>query len=239
MVALLLAVLVGASPAPSPSASAAPLKTIVTVKSSAFCGAFAVHVNSAITSAVGNDQTLAATIVSLRSGDLGENEIRRQAEITRLLALGDTIYKAYRSGEFEVTQLRALAAKETDPDEKAAIKDAADALGGALYRQHLAQRDLDGFVAYLQTGDIRDGMDWDYPDQPHNVGGSIPMSQVPMTFWTPEGWDTTGVGVGKESWHDDAAMASAAADDFQKRLPAILLDEMNAGRHIEAAGDHC
>jgi hypothetical protein len=241
MVTLLLASLLAAVPLPLPTASAAPvLKTIVTVKSSsAFCGAFAAHVNSAIASAVDNDQTLATTITSLRSSDLGVDMVRRQNEINRLFQLGDDIYKQYRSGLNEVKQLRDLAAKTPDPNEKAAIKESADALGGALYRQHLVQRDLDGFAAYLQTGDIRDGMDPDYPDQPHNVGGSFPASQVPMTVWTPDGWSTTGVGVGKESWSDDVAMANAAADDFLRRVPAILTDEMNAGSRIETAGDHC
>ncbi|HET9029525.1 MAG TPA: hypothetical protein VFN49_05055, partial [Candidatus Aquilonibacter sp.] len=162
MLALILAITAAtASPAPSPavspspSASAGPLKTIVTVRSTTFCEQMATHLNSAITSAVTNDQTLGTTILTLRSNDLAGSDLSRQHEIHRLQDLADGIYRNYRSGLGEVGRLRALAKSAQDADEKVQLKAAADALGGVLYRQHLLQRDLDGFVAYLYAADMQ------------------------------------------------------------------------------------
>ncbi len=95
MVALLLSVLV-AIPSPSPTP---PLKTIITVKSSPMCGAFAAHVNAAIGSTVGNDQTLGTAILGLRSSGLAGNVIERNDEIQRLGNLADSIYHQFRIGE--------------------------------------------------------------------------------------------------------------------------------------------
>ena len=243
MVTVLLAILI-ANPTPAPTPL---LKTIVTVKSSPFCGAFAVHVNSAIGSAVGNDQTLGDTILNLRSSDLGGSTLSRHNEIQRLENLSDAIYKQYRSGENEVKQLRSLAAKTTDPDEKAEVTAAADALGGALYRQHLVQRDLDGFVAFLNASDMASGRgtgdDMDTPD-PHDLTGvslgrADPSGPNAAGYWAPGSYRLSSLMAGQESPDDDVRMALAASEDFQRRMPAILQDEMNAGGHIASAGDHC
>jgi hypothetical protein len=243
MVALFLAMAIS-NPTPSP---APHLKTIITVKASPFCGAFAAHVNSAIGSAVENDQTLGATIVDLRSGDLSGGPMRRENEIQRLENFSDALYKQYRSGENEVKQLRDLAAKTTDTDEKAEVTAAADALGGALYRQHLVQRDLDGFLAFLNASDMASnrGTGEDFPTA--DPGASLvqaskqdPPGVGTASYWVPQGYmHQSGVLAGQETPQDDVRMANAASDDFQHRLPAILQDEMNAGNHIATAGDHC
>jgi uncharacterized coiled-coil protein SlyX len=242
MVALFLALAIS-NPSPSP---APHLRTIITVKSSPFCGAFAAHVNSAIGSAVENDQTLGSTIVDLRSGDLNGGPMKRANQIQRLENLSDAIYKQYRSGESEIKQLRDLAAKTTDPTEKADVSAAADALGGALYRQHLVQRDLDGFLAFLNASDMagnHNGEDFATADPGVSVASAVkqdPPGVGPASYWVPQGYmRASGVLAGQESSQDDARMAQAAADDFQRRLPAILQDEMNAGDHIATAGDNC
>jgi hypothetical protein len=242
MVTVLLAVLI-ANPTPSPTPL---LKTIVTVKSSPFCGAFAVHVNSAIGSAVGNDQTLGETILSLRSTDLSGSTIQRRNEMERLENLSDAIYKQYRSGENEVKQLRDLAAKTTDPAEKAEVTAGADALGGALYRQHLVQRDLDGFLAFLNASDMASGRgtgdDFDTPAPGlalAQLGRIDPTGPSPSGYWVPGTYRPSSLSVGQESPEDDVRMALAASEDFQRRMTAIFQDEMNAGNHIATAGDHC
>ncbi len=241
MLAFVLAA-VAATTASAPSPSPTPLlQTIITVKSSPLCGAFAAHTNAAISSALANDASLGTTILTLRSPDLAGSSLDRTSEIHRLNTLSDTIYKQYRAGEREVNELRDLANKATDPDEKAALKDAADALGGALYRQHLMQRDLDGLVNYLYASDMMASDDDTTrdPDMPrrqfledvpgaHPINGSSPV-------WTP--YDTPLAGT--ESLTDDVTLARAASQDFVTRLPAVRHDELTAVPRIEAAADKC
>lgn len=238
MLAIVLAALT-VSPSPSPTPL---LKTIITVKSTPLCGAFAAHTNAAISSAVQNDQTLGSTILTLRSSDLAGTGLDRNAEIHRLTSLAGSIYKQYRTGLGEVDELRDLAKQATDPQERAELKASADALGGALYRQHLIQRDLDGFVAFLEasdmmTDDIADGprhpMTWDMP-------GALPVET--RGFWLPTVQNALAnppLLVGSESLADDVAMSRAASVDFQGRMPAVMQDELMAGSHIELAADHC
>lgn len=242
MLAILLAVVL-ASPSPSP---APPLKTIVTVKASAFCGALAAHLNAAITSAVNNDQSLGSAITVLHSSDLAGTVLAREREIHRLEDLSDSIYKGYRTGENEVKQLRELASKATDPAEKASLTQAADALGGALYRQHLVQRDLQGFTAFLDASDMMsdfDGKSGDMttPEQAAASENDMAFRQQASAYWLPGAYvnqQTTSL-VGHESGDQDVEMAQAASDDFRGRMGAILSDEVNAGNHIESAGTAC
>jgi hypothetical protein len=239
MLAIVLAVVTAAAPSPSPTPL---LKTIVTVKSSPLCGAFAAHTNAAIGSAVQNDQNLGSTILTLRSTDLAGSSLDRVHELRRLSSLADSIYKQYRAGETEVNELRELAKQATDPDEKAELKAAADALGGALYRQHLIQRDLDGFVAFLQASDMMTDDNADGPRHPmtQDMPGAAPQEM--SAYWVPQLQNTIvhpPLSVGSESLDDDVTMAKAASSDFLGRMPAVMQDEMTAGGHIELAADHC
>jgi len=239
MLAIVLAVVTAAAPSPSPTPL---LKTIVTVKSSPLCGAFAAHTNAAIGSAIQNDRNLGTTILTLRSTDLAGSSLDRLHEIHQLSSLADSIYKQYRAGENEVNELRELSKQATDPQEKADLKAAADALGGALYRQHLIQRDLDGFVAFLQASDMMTDDNADGPRHPmsQDMPGANPTDM--SAYWVPQvqwAMDHPPLLLGTESVDDDVAMAKAASTDFQGRMPAVMQDEMTAGTHIEQAADHC
>jgi hypothetical protein len=239
MLAIVLAVVTASAPSPSPTPL---LKTIVTVKSSPLCGEFAAHTNAAIGSTIQNDQNLGTTILTLRSTDLAGSSLDRLAEIHRLSSLADSIYKQYRMGEKEVNELRDLAKQATDPDEKTELKAAADALGGALYRQHLIQRDLDGFVSFLEASDMMVDDSADGPRHPmtQDMPGANP--QELSSYWVPQvQWAMTHppLMVGTESLDDDLVMAKAASSDFQDRMPAVMKDELTAGSHIEQAADHC
>jgi hypothetical protein len=245
MLPIILAVLTAAAqPSPSPTPL---LKTIVTVKSSALCGEFAAHTNAAIGSAIQNDQALGTTILTLKSRDLAGSSLDRVAELHRLDALASSIYKQYRAGEDEVSALRALAAKTTDPQEKAELEASADALGGALYRQHLMQRDLDGFVAFLNASDMMtdDQQGTGNPgDQRHTMAEDLPGAtpEGAAGFWLPQtqaAFYHRPLLAGQESPEDDVTMARAASEDFQSRLPALMLDEMTAAGHIETAAQGC
>lgn len=247
MLAVLLAL---AAAAPSPSPTPEPLRTIVTVRTSPFCGAFATHVNSAIDSAVTNDRDLGSIILTLHASDLAGNDIQRRNEMQRLTTLADGMYRAYRSGEAEVNRLRDLAKTAKDKSEQTDIKASADALGGALYRQHLIQRDLDGFVAYLQAGDMRRDSD---AEQTQNVAlfgspdaryAAAHMDANGRELWLPpdagRSLEHNLVGLaGDESRGDDLELAAKASRDFQSRLSAILRDEVTAGGRIARANERC
>ena len=238
MLAIVLAAVTATAPSPSPTPL---LQTIVTVKSSPICGAFAAHTNAAISSALANDQSLGTTISMLRSPDLAGSSLDRLSEIHHLNTLADAMYKQYRAGEREVNELRDLAKQATDPDEKAELKAVADALGGALYRQHLMQRDLDGFLNYLYASDMMASDDdpTQNPDAPRrqfleDVPGAHPLNGL-SPVWTP--YDSPLAGT--ESITDDLTMARAASQDFVTRLPALRQDEQAASSRIETAATKC
>ena len=249
MLHLLLVILTAGSPSPSASPSAspssAPLKTIVTLKSSPYCTAFAAHANAAIDSAVHSDAALSAAVGALRSDALGHDDLQRVGAEHRLSALADKIYGNYRSGMREVDRLRELAKTAPTEDQKSALKASADALGGALYRQHLIQRDLDGFVAYLQTSDMRASS----PDDRSDLQGLAPdfgsnFPRVPDTAESPilaniPGQPDAGRLAGEESLDDDVRMSLSASHDVQRRIPDIVRDEMTAAEHFDAAGSGC
>ncbi len=249
---MLAALLALATAAPSPSPSAQPLQTIVTVRTSPFCGAFATHVNSAISSAVNNDKSLGTVIFMLRARGLSSSSIERNNEILRLENAADSMYRAYRAGEREVDHLRDLAKTAKDKSEQEDIKSSADALGGVLYRQHLIQRDLDGFVAYLQAGDLRRDSDaeatqnealFGAPDA--HYAASHPSLVDGHDYWLPT---DVGAGMqansslplaGEESLGQDQSYARAASRDFERRVPGILKDELRAGARIARANERC
>jgi curved DNA-binding protein CbpA len=239
MVAPLILAAVLASPSPAPTSSPPPLKVIVTVHSSSLCSSFATDANAAIGATLQNDTTLGSLVYVLRNPDLRGNPIQRRNMLDHLATMADAIAKQFKAGMAEVTLLRNLESKASDPAEKASLKSAADALGGALYRQHLIGRDLDGFLAYQYAAD----MSRFSPDGA--IGRSLEQSQpdVPRydreRFYSPSPFVQGLALAGQESRRDDAAMARAASRDFASRLPAITLDEVNAASGFTAAAAGC
>ncbi len=150
---LLLALALGIVPAtttppPSPApGSLPPLKLIVRIRATNRCAKIAAHSNGAIDAALRADQTLTDTISALRTVDLDSNGLTRTRGLHRLDDLGGAIAQAVRRGDREISALRALAAKETNPEKKKQLLDFINSLGGAIYRQKKIGRDLDGFVA--------------------------------------------------------------------------------------------
>ncbi|MHB8461453.1 MAG: hypothetical protein ACYDA1_02290 [Vulcanimicrobiaceae bacterium] len=150
LLALALGIAPAASPSPPPaSGSTPPLKLIVRIRATNRCAKIAVHSNGAINAALRADQTLATTISALRTVDLDSNGLTRDRGLRRLGDLGSSIALQVRRGNQEISNLRALAAKETDPAAKKTLLAFANSLGGAIYRQKKMGRDLDGFVAQM------------------------------------------------------------------------------------------
>jgi hypothetical protein len=225
----------GPTPSPSPTPSTQPLQVIVTVSSTSVCSAIVAHANNAIGSTISGDQTLVTAIRSLRATKLSTgNPISRRNTLTALGNLAISLDESAVSGQAEVKHLRALAENSSDPDRKKELAAFADALGGALWRQHKVARDLNGFL------DAMDAKDMDTPDEdtanmdiglfgptpspnPFNPAVGPPEDPRDRTIDPPT---------------DDTA-AAKAAQDFQDRVTDIVKDERTANAHIPGAIAGC
>jgi hypothetical protein len=238
MVASLILLATLASPSAAPTSTPGPLKVIATVRSSSLCSEFATHANGAIGATLQNDATLGTLVFTLKAPDLAGNPIQRRNMMQRLADLADAISKQFKTGMGEVGALRALEKQTKDPEEKAELKASADALGGALYRQHLIGRDLDGFIAFMYAADMRrpdDGDMLSQEEQANRTDVAAYASRAPV--W-PSLTSSTML-AGSESLQDDAQMSMNASRDFTSRFPAITTDEMDAAGHFNQAAAGC
>jgi hypothetical protein len=220
-------------PGPTPSPSSPPLTTIVIVTSnSAACSAIVAHANNAIGSAISGDATLVSTIRSLRATKLAGNVIQRRNSLTALGNLAITLDESAVNGQAEVKHLRTLAGKSTDPNRKKELAAFANALGGALWRQHKVARDLNGFLDAMDAKDmLTNNEDADQMNEslfgptapPDALINHVGPPQIPAPIDAPT---------------DDTA-AAAAATDFQSTIPDIVRDERTANSHIPGAIAGC
>lgn len=226
LIGAIVATLVAAQP-PAPAPSSGPLKEIGRVRVSAACGNIVVHANSAISSALRNDATIARTANRLRTMDLESSEMSMHRGLVELDRLAAQLHDDAIHGGGEVKRLRELADKATDPTRKAELRAFADSLGGALYRQKKAAADLSGFVAYLQYRDMRTPSE---TDAKMNGVAQDPLQRTPP----PQPFD-----VGLYRAETPNQMAIAAATDFEARLRDIAIDEGRAADHSEGAVSGC
>jgi hypothetical protein len=247
---IVLAAVLSSAAVPSPQPSATPaLKTIASVRASARCADIITHANSAIDKTLNNDMVISQTITALRLSNIDDtNPIKRRNNLNALGDMAKTLMQQSRSGDDEVKRLRDLAKKTKDPNEAKALEQFADELGGALWRQQTIARDMNGFLAYV---DFHDMSQWSESEQNANqaiFGVADPLAQTPPDFngqygargvnqvWRPQapphlGHDPTDPTPGQQ--------AKWAADDFQKRLPDIVLDENHAASHVDTALTGC
>jgi hypothetical protein len=229
------------SPQPSPSPG---LKTIANVRASARCADIITHANAAIDKTLSNDIVISQTISALRFTNLDDgNAIHRRNGFTSLGELAKTLMIQARSGDDEVKRLRKIAAASKDTPEGKALKQFADELGGALWRQQKIARDLNGFLAYE---DFHDMSQWSEGDQKMNesvFGVPDPQEQMPTDFQvrTPNGtWSPMHPHLGHDPNEPTATeYERAAADDFQQRIPDIVLDENQAATRVDNALTGC
>ena len=249
--ALLAIVLTGVQPSPaaspSPSPSPAPvLREIAHVRASELCSEFAVHANSAIDSATRNDIALGSLDTTLRYTDFDRDELSRRNGMDRLRNLADAVTKDWKDGMREVGRLRDLAKKATDPNEKAELKDSADALGGALWHQRVLARDLDGFLAYEDARQMA-STDEATGDMNQSLFGARDMHQaaeqgIPETRGgtraAPTPFETVGLAGDRNAPSVDS-QALAAAGYYESQFPNIVRDEIGAALHVENASEGC
>jgi hypothetical protein len=165
--------------------------------------------------------------------------------------LAKKLMQQARAGDDEVKRLRKIASETKDPKDAKALKQFADELGGALWRQQKIARDLNGFLAYEDFRDMS-SMDesqrnanvgvFGVPDPstelplnvagPHPVIGSGPNAGQPAPYLPP--------GIGQDpNQPTNNQYEKAAANDFQQRTADILIDENDAAQHVDGAINGC
>lgn len=251
VLALFSAGVTHAASLPAPAASPEPaLKVIASVRSTPRCAEIVTHANSAISTALNDDLLISQLITRLRLTNLDDgNPIHHR---NGLYALGDfakNLTQQSRSADDEVKRLRALAEQSKDPQEKKELKAFADELGGALWKQQKIARDLNGYLASVDFQDMATPTEdqekanmlvfgvtdpWiqrpsDMPSGSNNRNGPPQTAADPPL--SPLGHDPNRPTATQE--------ASAAANDFQSRLPAITLDENGAAQHVSGALARC
>ncbi len=240
---LVAALTASALPSPAPSPQAPALKTIASVRASMRCADIITHANSAIDKTLNNDAVISQTITTLRLTNLDDsNDIRRRNNLNALGDLAKTLMQQARSGDDEVKRLRAMAKQTKDSDAAKALADFANELGGALWSQQKIARDMNGFLAYVDFHDMSQFSEADQNMNSAVFGVKDPLVQNPPEFnpardgqpgWRPAalGHDATDPTPGQQ--------AKWAADDFQKRIPDIVIDENHAAAHVEPALSGC
>lgn len=222
---------VPAGPAPTPAAAppvpananaGTPLKEIGRVTSSAMCTAIVVRANSAIGAALRNDQTLTMAVSALRRADLDSaNAIDKNKSMRDIERLANDLRMSAGNAEAQITKLREMSAEATDPERKAELKEFADALGGALFRQKRIGHDLQKMLAIIEGRDARAGakadMAYAMPEN-RSFGNLHPYDFDPSHY---------------------NQMAQGAAKDLEERTLAILADESKAAEHIVGAVNGC
>jgi hypothetical protein len=155
-----------------------------------------------------------------------------------LADLAKQLMQQARSGDDEVKRLRKLAAQTKDPQEAKALKEFADELGGALWRQQKIARDMNGFLAYEDFKEMATPTEAEKNANQSLFGVSDPQSQLPIDFQPrdPQGrpYDPTHPSLGHDPNEPTATQyAHNAADDFALRVPDIVRDEGHAASHID------
>lgn len=236
-----------ATPAPQPAATPA-LKTIASVRASARCADIITHANSAIDKTLNNDMVITQTITALRVTDLDEtNDIKRRNNLNALGNMAKQLMQQARSGDDEVKRLRDLAKKTQDAQEAKALKDFADELGGALWRQQTIARDMNGFLAYVDFHDMAQFSEADQNMNRSVFGVADPLAQTPTSIPQMKNapgqvyaWQPRPPALGHNpNDPTPGQQAQWAADDFQHRLPDIVLDENHAATHVDMALNGC
>jgi hypothetical protein len=216
-----------ATPAPSPAAKLRPLKEIGHVRAlGPFCSQVVRHANSAIDTALSNDTRIAFTISDLRTIQLDDTVLQKANGTQELLKRYADLHAAATAGEAQVKELRLDADSATDPDQKAALKRLADALGGTVFRQKKLADQLGSYVTYADNHPRLDENDKDRSLTEimmlQNMFGTPfrgdPRQYVPPTL---------------------TELAHTAADRFVEDEQAIGVDESTAADRVEPALKGC
>ncbi len=230
LVSLILAVALATAATPSPeltpdpsaSSSASTLREIGHVYTSGACTAIVTRANSAISTAIRNDQTMTIIATTLRSVDLdSSNRLVKIKGLRELQQYADDLRTSAEHAKAQVKQLRALANDSTDPVRKAELTSFADALGGAIERQRHIGGGLQGMLARIAGRDSA-------VDAWH---------QFERDPYTAPAWP----GYADVDFHTSVynKMAFNEASYLEEQIPLISGDESKAADHVVGAVNGC
>ncbi|MGA3037918.1 MAG: hypothetical protein ABSE64_10615 [Vulcanimicrobiaceae bacterium] len=227
LVSLILAVALATAATPSPEltpdpdASAGALREIGHVYSSGECTAIATRANSAISSAIRNDQTVTIIVQTLRSVDLdSSNRITKINGLHELEQYATDLRTSAEHAKKQATELRKLAKESTDPVRKEELKKFADALSGAIERQRHIGGEMQGMLTRIAGRDSVGDM---YRELDHRSDQSPPMTATDAY------------------WHNPVynKMANDEAKWLDLQIPLISGDESKAADHVVGAVNGC
>lgn len=225
------------SVAPSPTVGP-PLREIGHVRASAYCAELALHANTAISAALRNDFIVIQAIDKMRKAKLDANVITRRNTLTALGDLAKDLRARAVAGDREADKLREYAAKSKDPDQQKELKEFADALGGALYRQKQMANDLNGMLATFDYHEMKPT-----PDEMLIMQAGMPGAGTVINPAQGKGSKVNNLRSGTPSnsneQNSDSDLARIAAEDFQKRSFDVTTDESIAANHAVGAVSGC
>ena len=229
LVSLILAVAIAAAAAPAPSPEVTPdpsassqgLREIGHVYTSGACTMIATRANSAISSALRNDQTVSVIVQALRSVDLdSSNRITKIQGLRELERYATDLRTSAEYAKKQIIELRALARDSTDPVRKEELKSFADALGGAIERQRHIGGEMQGMLARIAGRDSTAEL---YRTVEHRQDQSPPFTPADVDL----------------EWPVYNKMAADEAKWLETRVPLISGDESKAADHVVGAVNGC
>lgn len=222
LLALELALANAAPPSPEPTASSEALKEIGHVYSSGMCSAIVSRANSAINTALRNDQTVTVAVNTLRKVNLeSQNGIEKHNGMKAIEHLADDLRVSSDFADKQIKQLRAMSVEAADPVRKTELKAFTDALGGALRRQDRIGSDLQTMLLRM-TG--RDAEQEAYRQVLTTSPGVVLPSMLFDAQFQPVPYNK---------------VAHLFAKDLENRTLAIAADESKAAEHAVGAVNGC
>lgn len=212
--------------APAPVASQAPLREIGRVHAKTrFCQDVTDTGAAVTSSALAGDAALEDDFRYLGSVDLDSTVLSKQRGLMELNARYTSLGERARAAVEQSKALRALADSAPTPEQKAALTDYANALGGALHRQIVLAQALSRFMLYVQTQEPVSEQDRDL--------ATIDASWRPLAF-------------GEHSYDPRdrvpptlSEVAHAAGAELAARRTPELEDETRAAKSADAAFMPC
>jgi hypothetical protein len=193
----------------------APLKEIARVRAvTPFCKYVVDKASVAVDDAFDGDTRIAFLVADLSSADLDSNYFRKYQAITIMDRRYTDLRNGIIEGERAIDDLRERAATSANVEERTELTGFANALGGALSRQHKLLRDLSGLISYFQAVQDREdqlGISW----TSYQIGG-FNAQPGQLTYY-----------------------AHVAARDFVDRARSMYEDERIAASHAGGAFRRC